>query len=125
MSIKDETVLAGKKQPKVIPVETKTTVSNAQTGKESADEKDAQADVDNPATSTTAPQRSADPQASARSLPSSACTPAPPQQRPHPRRTGGAADGVHWLLWHGGQYVVLEVPIGLRIGRVGRLPMTQ
>ena len=54
MSIKDETVLAGKKQPKVIPVETKTTVSNAQTGKEYADEKDAQADVDNPATSTTA-----------------------------------------------------------------------
>ena len=53
MSIKDETVLAGKKQPKVIPVETKTTVSNAQTGKEYADEKDAQADVDNPATSTT------------------------------------------------------------------------
>ena len=37
MSIKDETVLAGKKAPKVIPVETKTTVSNAQTGKEYAD----------------------------------------------------------------------------------------
>ena len=54
MSIKDETVLAGKKQPEVIPVETKTTVTNAQTGKEYADEKDAQADVDNPATSTTA-----------------------------------------------------------------------
>jgi len=32
MSIKDETVLAGKKTPEVIPVETKTTVTNAQTG---------------------------------------------------------------------------------------------
>ena len=53
MSIKDETVLAGKKQPKVIPVETKTTVSNAQTGKEYADENEAKADVDNPATATT------------------------------------------------------------------------
>ena len=52
MSIKDETVLAGKKQPEVIPVETKTTVTNAQTGKEYADEKEAQADVDNPATAT-------------------------------------------------------------------------
>ena len=54
MSIKDETVLAGSKQPKVIPVETKTTVSNAQTGKEYADESEAKADVDNPATATTA-----------------------------------------------------------------------
>ena len=53
MSIKDETVLAGSKQPKVIPVETKTTVSNAQTGKEYADENEAKADVDNPATDTT------------------------------------------------------------------------
>ena len=54
MSIKkNETVLAGKKQPKVIPVETKTTVSNAQTGKEYADENEAKADVDNPATDTT------------------------------------------------------------------------
>ena len=53
MSIKDETVLAGKKVPKVIPVETKTTVSNAQTGKEYADENEAKADVDNPATATT------------------------------------------------------------------------
>ena len=52
MSIKDETVLAGKKTPKVIPVETKTTVSNAQTGKEYADENEAKADVDNPATAT-------------------------------------------------------------------------
>ena len=53
MSIKDETVLAGKKTPEVIPVETKTTVTNAQTGKEYADENEAKADVDNPATDTT------------------------------------------------------------------------
>ena len=54
MSIKDETVLAGKKTPNVIPVETKTTVTNAQTGKEYAGENEAKADVDNPATATTA-----------------------------------------------------------------------
>ena len=54
MSIKDETVIAGKKQPEVIPVETKPTVTNAQTGKEYVDEKEAQADVDNPATATKA-----------------------------------------------------------------------
>ena len=53
MSIKDETVLAGKKVPKVIPVETTTTVTNAQTGKEYADENEAKADVNNPATATT------------------------------------------------------------------------
>ena len=53
MSIKDETVLAGKKTPNVIPVETTTTVTNAQTGKEYADENEAKADVDNPATDTT------------------------------------------------------------------------
>ena len=53
MSIKDETVLAGKQVPKVIPVETTTTVTNAQTGKEYADENEAKADVDNPATATT------------------------------------------------------------------------
>ena len=53
MSIKDETVLAGKNQPTVIPVETTTTVTNAQTGKEYAGENEAQADVDNPATATT------------------------------------------------------------------------
>jgi hypothetical protein len=53
MSIKDETVLAGKKTPEVIPVETTATVSNAQTGKEYADENEAKADVDNPATDTT------------------------------------------------------------------------
>ena len=54
MSIKDETVLAGKKTPEIIPVETTTTVTNAQTGKEYADENEAKADVDNPATDTTA-----------------------------------------------------------------------
>ena len=54
MSIKDETVLAGKKTLEVIPVETKTTVSNAQTGEEYAGENEAKADVDNPATATTA-----------------------------------------------------------------------
>ena len=54
MSIKDETVLAGKNQPTVIPVETKTTVTNAQTGEEYAGENEAKADVDNPATATTA-----------------------------------------------------------------------
>ena len=53
MSIKDENVLAGKKTPEVIPVETKTTVSNTQTGKEYVDENEAKADVDNPATDTT------------------------------------------------------------------------
>jgi len=53
MSIKDETVLAGKQIPKVIPVETTTTVTNAQTGEEYADENEAKADVDNPATATT------------------------------------------------------------------------
>jgi len=53
MSIKDETVLAGKKTPDSIPVETTTTVSNAQTGTEYADENEAKADVDNPATATT------------------------------------------------------------------------
>ena len=53
MSIKDETVLAGKNQPTVIPVETKTTVTNAQTGKEYVNDNEAKADVDNPATDTT------------------------------------------------------------------------
>ncbi len=53
MSIKDETVLAGKKTPDSIPVETTTTVSNAQTGTEYAGENEAKADVDNPATATT------------------------------------------------------------------------
>jgi len=49
---KDENVLAGKKTPSVIPIKTKATVINAQTGKKYASEDDAQADVTNPATST-------------------------------------------------------------------------
>ena len=53
MSIKrDENVLAGKKTPSVIPIETKATVTNTQTGEEYASEIEAQADVKNPATST-------------------------------------------------------------------------
>ena len=53
MSIKkDETVLAGKGAVKIIPVETKITITNTQTGKEYVDEKEALADVENPATST-------------------------------------------------------------------------
>ena len=53
MSIKrNENVLAGKKTPSVIPIETKATVTNTQTGEEYASEIDAQADVTNPATST-------------------------------------------------------------------------
>jgi hypothetical protein len=53
MSIKrDENVLAGKKTPSVIPIETTATVTNTQTGEEYASEIEAQADVKNPATST-------------------------------------------------------------------------
>ena len=53
MSIKkDENVLAGKKTPNVLPIETSVTVSNAQTGKQYASEEEAQADVKDPATST-------------------------------------------------------------------------
>jgi|TARA_Y100000114_G_scaffold34478_1_gene29930 hypothetical protein len=48
---KDETVLAGK-GVKILPVETKITITNTQTGKEYADEKEALADVEDPATST-------------------------------------------------------------------------
>ena len=49
---KDENVLAGKKTPNVLPIETSVKVTNAQTGKEYASEDEAQADVKNPATST-------------------------------------------------------------------------
>jgi hypothetical protein len=53
MSIKkNENVLAGKKTPNVLPIETSVTVSNTQTGKKYASEDEAQADVKNPATST-------------------------------------------------------------------------
>ena len=49
---KDENVLAGKKTPSVLPIKTKATVTNTQTGKKYASEDEAQADVKNPATST-------------------------------------------------------------------------
>jgi len=53
MSIKkDENVLAGKKTPTVIPIETLTKVTNTQTGKDYASEEEARADVKDPATST-------------------------------------------------------------------------
>jgi len=53
MSIKkDENVLAGKKTPSVIPIKTKATVTNAQTGKKYVSENEAQADIKDPATST-------------------------------------------------------------------------
>ena len=48
---KDETVLAGK-GIEILPVETKITITNTQTGKEYANEKEALADVEDPATST-------------------------------------------------------------------------
>ena len=54
MSIKDETVLVGKGHSKPGPVEATTTITNAQTGEEYAGESEAKADVDNPATATTA-----------------------------------------------------------------------
>ena len=54
MAIKDNiTVIAGKRTIPAQDVETNTTVKHASTGKVYADEKDAKADVDNPATSTT------------------------------------------------------------------------
>ena len=54
MGIKDDiTVTVGKTTQPTIDVETKTTIKHAQTGMVYADEKDAKADVDNPATSTT------------------------------------------------------------------------
>ena len=52
MAIKDDiTVIAGKKLP-VLDVETNTTIKHATTGKVYADEKEAEDDVNNPATST-------------------------------------------------------------------------
>ena len=50
---KDNIVLAGKKTPDVLPIETSITVTNAQTGKKYASEDEAQADVKDPATATT------------------------------------------------------------------------
>ena len=54
MSIKkDENVKAGSSTPPVIPVETSMTITNVKTGQTYADENEAKADVDNPATKTT------------------------------------------------------------------------
>ena len=54
MAIKDNiTVIAGKRTIPAQDVETNTTVKHATTGKVYADENEAKADVDNPATDTT------------------------------------------------------------------------
>ena len=54
MAINDDiTVIAGKSTPTAIDVETKTPIKHAKTGKVYADEKEAEADVNNPATDTT------------------------------------------------------------------------
>lgn len=54
MSIKeDTTVVAGKKIPNVIDVETDTTIKHAKTGKVYTSEEDAKSDVNDPATDTT------------------------------------------------------------------------
>ena len=47
------TVMAGKKTPIAVDVDTKSTIKHATTGKVYSDEKEAEADVNNPATSTT------------------------------------------------------------------------
>ena len=53
MAINDDiTVLAGKKTTPAPDVEAKSTIKHAKTGKVYADEKEAEADVNNPATST-------------------------------------------------------------------------
>jgi hypothetical protein len=49
----DTTVLAGKKTTSAPDVETKSTIKHATTGKVYASESEAEADVNNPATSTT------------------------------------------------------------------------
>ena len=48
----DTTVMAGKITTPAPDVETKSTIKHAKTGKVYADEKEAEADVNNPATST-------------------------------------------------------------------------
>ena len=54
MAINDDiTVLAGKSTPLAPNVETKSTVKHAKTGKVYANEKEAEADVNDPATETT------------------------------------------------------------------------
>ena len=46
---KDENVIAGRAGPTITPVETDVSITNAKTGQTYADEKEAKADVDNPA----------------------------------------------------------------------------
>ena len=54
MAINDDIiVVAGKSTPTAIDVETKTTIKHAKTGKVYADEKEAEADINDPATDTT------------------------------------------------------------------------
>ena len=54
MSINDNiTVMAGKKTPTAVDVDTKTTIKHAKTGKVYSDEKEAESDVNDLATSTT------------------------------------------------------------------------
>ena len=54
MAINDNiTVMAGKKTTTAVDVDTKSTIKHAKTGKVYSDEKEAEADVNNPATSTT------------------------------------------------------------------------
>ncbi len=53
MAINDNiTVMAGKTTPTAVDVETKSTIKHATTGKVYANEKEAEADINNPATST-------------------------------------------------------------------------
>ena len=53
MAINDDiTVIAGKSTPTAIDVKTKTTIKPAKTGKVYSDEKEAESDVNNPATDT-------------------------------------------------------------------------
>ena len=54
MAINDNiTVMAGRTTPTAVDVETKSTIKHATTGKVYASEKEAEADINDPATSTT------------------------------------------------------------------------
>ena len=50
---KDENVIAGRVGPTITPVETDVSITNAKAAQTFPDEKEAKADVDNPATATT------------------------------------------------------------------------
>ena len=53
MTINDNiTVMAGKKTPTAVDVETKSTIKHAKTGKVYANESEAEADINDPATDT-------------------------------------------------------------------------